>query len=30
LVSTGDLIQSLYEQVEAENGHLMNYLHGRS
>jgi CBS domain-containing protein len=30
LVSTGDLVQSLYEQVEAENLHLMNYLHGRS
>ncbi len=30
LVSTGDLVQSLYEQVEAENVHLMNYLHGRS
>lgn len=30
LVSTGDIVQSLYEQVEVENVHLMNYLHGRS
>jgi hypothetical protein len=30
LVSIGDLVKSLYEQVEAENRHLMNYLHGRS
>jgi hypothetical protein len=28
--SIGDIVQSLYEQVEAENEHLMNYLHGRS
>ena len=30
LVSVGDLVESLYEQVEAENRHLMDYLHGRS
>jgi CBS domain-containing protein len=30
LVSVGDLIEALYEQIEAENQHLMNYLHGRS
>ena len=30
LVSIGDLVKTLYEQVEAENRHLMNYLHGRS
>jgi len=30
LISVGDLIEALYEQVEAENQHLMNYLHGRS
>ena len=30
LVSIGDLVKSLYEQVEAENRHLMDYLHGRS
>jgi CBS domain-containing protein len=30
LVSVGDLIQALHEQIEAENQHLMNYLHGRS
>ena len=30
LVSIGDLVKSLYEQVEAENRHLMDYLYGRS
>ncbi len=30
LLSVGDLIEALYEQIEAENQHLMNYLHGRS
>jgi CBS domain-containing protein len=30
LVSIGDLVKSLYEQVEAENRLLMDYLHGRS
>jgi len=30
LVSIGDLVKSLYEQVDAENRHLMDYLHGRS
>ena len=30
LVSVGDLVQALNEQVEAENQYLMNYLHGRS
>jgi CBS domain-containing protein len=30
LVSVGDLIEALYGQIEAENQHLMNYLHGRS
>ena len=30
LISVGDLIEALYAQVEAENQHLMNYLHGRS
>ncbi len=30
LVSIGDLVEALYEQVEAENRHLMDYLHGRS
>jgi len=30
LLSVGDLIEALYEQIEAENHHLMNYLHGRS
>jgi CBS domain-containing protein len=30
LVSVGDMIEALYEQIEAENQHLMNYLHGRS
>ncbi len=30
LVSVGDLVEALYEQVEAENRHLMDYLHGRS
>jgi CBS domain-containing protein len=30
LVSVGDLIEALNEQIEAENQHLMNYLHGRS
>ena len=30
LVSVGDLIKSLYEQIEAESQHLMNYIHGRS
>jgi CBS domain-containing protein len=29
LVSVGDLVQALSEQIEAENQHLMNYLHGR-
>jgi CBS domain-containing protein len=29
LVSIGDLVESLYEQVESENLHLMNFLHGR-
>ena len=28
LVSVGDLIKSLYSQVEADNQHLMAYLHG--
>lgn len=28
IVSVGDLIRSLYEQVEAENQHLMAYLYG--
>ena len=30
LVSVGDLVKSLYEQVETENRHLMDYLYGRS
>ena len=30
VVSIGDLVKSLNEQVEAENRHLMDYLHGRS
>jgi CBS domain-containing protein len=30
LISVGDLIEALHAQVEAENQHLMNYLHGRS
>src|SRR5262245_7901847 len=30
LVSAGDLIKSLYSQSEAENQHLMAYLHGPS
>ena len=30
LVSIGDLVQGLFEQMEAENRHLMDYLHGRS
>lgn len=30
LVSAGDLLTSLNEQVESENRHLMDYLHGRS
>jgi CBS domain-containing protein len=30
LISVGDLIEALHSQVEAENQHLMNYLHGRS
>ncbi len=30
LLSVGDLIEALYEQIEAENQHLMNYLRGRS
>jgi CBS domain-containing protein len=30
LVSVGDLVQALNEQIGAENQHLMNYLHGRS
>ena len=30
LLSVGGLIEVLYEQIEAENKHLMNYLHGRS
>jgi CBS domain-containing protein len=30
LLSVGDLVEALHEQVEAENQHLMNYLHGRS
>jgi CBS domain-containing protein len=30
LVSIGDLVKSLYEQLEAENRHLMDYLYGRS
>jgi|SRR5579864_6129609 len=30
LVSIGDLVKSLYEQVDAENRLLMDYLHGRS
>jgi CBS domain-containing protein len=29
LISVGDLIEALHEQVEAENHHLMNYLHER-
>ena len=28
VVSIGDLVKSLNEQVEAENRHLMDYLHG--
>ena len=30
VVSIGDLVKSLNEQVEAENRHLMDYLRGRS
>jgi hypothetical protein len=30
LVSVGDLVHALNEQSEAENQHLMNYLHARS
>jgi CBS domain-containing protein len=30
LVSIGDLVKSLYAQIEAENCHLMDYLYGRS
>jgi CBS domain-containing protein len=30
LILVGDLIEALHSQVEAENQHLMNYLHGRS
>jgi CBS domain-containing protein len=30
LISVGDLNEALYAQVEDENQHLMNYLHGRS
>jgi CBS domain-containing protein len=29
MISVGDLIEALYEQLETENHHLMNYLHGR-
>jgi hypothetical protein len=28
LVSVGDLIKSLYDQVETENQHLTAYIHG--
>jgi CBS domain-containing protein len=30
LVSVGDVVGALHEQVEVENRHLMDYLHGRS
>jgi CBS domain-containing protein len=30
MLSVRDIIEALYEQIEAENQHLMNYLHGRS
>jgi CBS domain-containing protein len=30
LISTGDLIKSLHEQLETENQHLTDYIHGRN